>query len=65
MKITYIHHNSFLVKLDYTLLLFGYTDGPLPYPNQQKELAFLFSQRKNIGEGNLLERFESPRKKMG
>lgn len=45
MKITYIHHSSFLVELDHTLLLFDYTGGPLPQLNPDKELAVFSSHR--------------------
>lgn len=43
MKITYIHHSAFLVELDSVLLLFDYTEGPLPDLPQDKDLLVFAS----------------------
>lgn len=45
MKITYIHHSSFLVELEQVLLLFDYTDGPLPALAKDKPLIVFASHR--------------------
>lgn len=45
MKITYIHHSSFLVELEQTLLLFDYTGGPLPKLDVKKDLLVFVSHR--------------------
>lgn len=45
MKITYIHHSSFLVELDQALLLFDYVGGPLPVFDSGKELVVFSSHR--------------------
>lgn len=38
MKVTYIHHSSFLVELEHVLLLFDYFNGTLPEMAQEKPL---------------------------
>lgn len=45
MKITYIHHSSFLVELEHKLLLFDYFDGTLPPMDPDKELIVFASHR--------------------
>lgn len=45
MKITYIHHSSFLVELDQILLLFDYTGGSLPSLPPDKDLVVFASHR--------------------
>lgn len=45
MKITYIHHSSFLVELEQVLLLFDYTGGPLPALAKDKPLIVFASHR--------------------
>lgn len=45
MKITYIHHSSFLVELDQALLLFDYVGGTLPALDPEKELVVFSSHR--------------------
>lgn len=45
MKITYIHHSSFLVELEQVLLLFDYVDGPLPALAADKSLLVFASHR--------------------
>ncbi|WP_367568291.1 MBL fold metallo-hydrolase [Lacrimispora sp.] len=41
MKITFIHHSSFLVELDTMCLLFDYTEGTLPeFPTHKPLLVF-------------------------
>lgn len=45
MKVTYIHHSSFLVETDSTQLLFDYTEGPLPTLSQDKDLLIFVSHR--------------------
>ena len=42
MKITYIHHSSFSVELDKSILLFDYFEGTLPNFNKDKKL-YVFS----------------------
>lgn len=42
MKITYIHHSSFVVELDNYILLFDYFQGTLPKFNKDKNL-YVFS----------------------
>lgn len=42
MKITYIHHSSFSVELDNTILLFDYFKGDLPSFDKNKKL-YVFS----------------------
>ena len=38
MKITYIHHSSFCVELENSILLFDYFKGELPEFNKDKKL---------------------------
>lgn len=45
MKITYIHHSSFLVESDRLYLLFDYTGGPLPELDPAKRLFVFVSHR--------------------
>lgn len=45
MKITYIHHSSFLAELDEVYLLFDYIQGPLPALSPDKELLVFVSHR--------------------
>lgn len=45
MKITYIHHSSFLVELETMALLFDYTEGVLPEINKNKPLFVFASHR--------------------
>lgn len=45
MKITYIHHSSFLVELEQVLLLFDYTDGLLPALAKDKTLIVFATHR--------------------
>lgn len=45
MKITYIHHSSFLIETDRLLLLFDYFEGQLPELPSQKELIVFSSHR--------------------
>ncbi|MEY8354381.1 MBL fold metallo-hydrolase [Lachnospiraceae bacterium 54-53] len=45
MKITYIHHSSFLVELETVTLLFDYTEGPLPEFHNDKLLLVFASHR--------------------
>lgn len=45
MKITYIHHSSFLVELTSGSLLFDYTKGKLPELEQDKPLLVFASHR--------------------
>lgn len=45
MKITYIHHSSFLVELKQVLLLFDYVGGPLPSLAADKTLIVFASHR--------------------
>ena len=45
MKITYIHHSSFLAELDQLYLLFDYIGGPLPPLSPDKDLLVLVSHR--------------------
>lgn len=45
MKITYIHHSSFLAELDQVLLLFDYVGGPLPELADDKALIVFVSHR--------------------
>ena len=45
MKITYIHHSSFLVELKRLYLLFDYMKGPLPDLLPDKELLVFVSHR--------------------
>lgn len=45
MKVTYIHHSSFLVELPAFLLLFDYTEGTLPALCETKPLYVFASHR--------------------
>ncbi|NBH72363.1 MBL fold metallo-hydrolase [Clostridiaceae bacterium] len=45
MKITYIHHSSFLAELDQLYLLFDYIGGALPALSPDKDLLVLVSHR--------------------
>lgn len=45
MKITYIHHSSFLVELDHVILLFDYFQGKLPKLDPDKDLLVFASHR--------------------
>lgn len=45
MRITYIHHSSFLVETDRLLLLFDYFKGELPPLDLEKELIVFSSHR--------------------
>ena len=45
MKITYIHHSSFLVELESVYLLFDYTEGVIPGLKREKPLLVLESHR--------------------
>lgn len=45
MKITYIHHSSFLVELESVYLLFDYTEGVIPRLEGGKPLLVLASHR--------------------
>lgn len=45
MKITYIHHSSFLAELDSLYLLFDYIGGPLPALSADKDLLVFVSHR--------------------
>lgn len=45
MKITYIHHSSFLAELDSISLLFDYFEGELPSFDNSKPLVVLASHR--------------------
>ena len=45
MKITYIHHSSFLVETEAAYLLFDYFQGKLPEISQEKPLYVFASHR--------------------
>lgn len=45
MKITYIHHSSFLAELKRLYLLFDYIKGPLPELSPDKDLLVFVSHR--------------------
>lgn len=45
MKITYIHHSSFLAELEQVSLLFDYFEGELPAVSQEKPLVVFSSHR--------------------
>ena len=45
MKITYIHHSSFLIELETMTLLFDYTEGVLPEIRRDKPLLVFASHR--------------------
>ena len=42
MKITYIHHSSFMAELDHAVLLFDYFEGNIPETDREKPL-FVFA----------------------
>ena len=41
MKITYIHHSSFMAELDHAVLLFDYFEGNIPETDRGKPLFVL------------------------
>ena len=41
MKITYIHHSSFMAELDHAVLLFDYFEGNIPETDREKPLLCL------------------------
>ncbi len=45
MKVTYIHHSSFLVELEKVLLLFDYFQGNIPELDPEKDLLVFASHR--------------------
>lgn len=45
MKVTYIHHSSFLVETDHTCLLFDYFEGTVPEIPREKPLYIFASHR--------------------
>lgn len=45
MKITYIHHSSFLVELEHAALLFDYFEGEIPAFDEEKPLVVFASHR--------------------
>jgi len=45
MKITYVHHSAFLVELTHAVLLFDYTQGPIPKLDTEKPLVIFSSHR--------------------
>ena len=45
MKITYIHHSSFLVEFDRAAFLFDYFEGELPVIPKEKELMVFASHK--------------------
>lgn len=45
MKITYIHHSSFMAELDHAVLLFDYFEGAIPETDQDKPLFVFASHR--------------------
>lgn len=45
MKITYIHHSSFLVELDTVVFLFDYFEGEIPAFDEEKPLIVFASHR--------------------
>lgn len=47
MKITYIHHSSFLVELESVYLLFDYTEGVIP--GLKRESRFWYWQATGTG----------------
>lgn len=46
MKLTYIHHSSFLLETESASLLFDYTEGEVPQFNQEKPL-YIFSTHRH------------------
>ena len=49
MKITYIHHSSFLVETEAAYLLFDYFQGKLPEISQEKPLQAEMSEESSVG----------------
>ncbi len=45
MKVTYIHHSSFLVELEHAALLFDYFEGDIPVFGEGKPLVVFASHR--------------------
>lgn len=45
MKITYIHHSSFMAELDHAALLFDYFEGEIPEVHGDKPLFVFASHR--------------------
>lgn len=45
MKVTYIHHSSFLVELEHLALLFDYFEGEIPVIREDKPLFIFASHR--------------------
>ena len=45
MKITYIHHSSFMAELDHAVLLFDYFEGNIPETDKDKPLFVFASHR--------------------
>ena len=45
MKITYIHHSSFMAELEHTALLFDYFEGNIPETDREKPLFVFASHR--------------------
>ena len=45
MKITYIHHSSFMAELDHAVLLFDYFEGNIPETDREKPLFVFASHR--------------------
>ena len=45
MKITYIHHSSFLVEMEQIALLFDYFEGEIPEIRQDQLLIVFASHR--------------------
>ena len=49
MKITYIHHSSFMAELDHAVLLFDYFEGNIPETDREKPLFVYLIWRKAAG----------------
>jgi len=45
MKVTYIHHSSFMVELEHVILLFDYYQGKIPKTEKRKPLFVFVSHR--------------------
>ncbi len=45
MKVTYIHHSSFMVEMEETVLLFDYFEGEVPLPESGKPVFIFASHR--------------------
>lgn len=45
MKVTYIHHSSFMVEMEYAVLLFDYFEGEVPFPEPGKPVFIFASHR--------------------